>query len=179
MLADWVRVAVDSAGGAHLTWHGTAETRIYGNDMAYYAYQPPQGAWQQPVTLLAPDPTRGDTSSYAPALTVEGERAFATVFYGVGDGTHWGFDVDLVTLSKGAILGPPLPVSRFVRRANADKTPEFALSSRFPAAAATPYRDGNGRAWLPILETYIPIGVPDTPKLIVLHRVDVTSATRR
>ncbi|MBS0640751.1 MAG: hypothetical protein JSS43_12805, partial [Proteobacteria bacterium] len=47
VLADWVRVAVDSAGGAHLTWHGTAESRIYSNDIAYYAYQPPQGAWQE------------------------------------------------------------------------------------------------------------------------------------
>lgn len=177
VLADWARVSVDRARGIHLAWHGTAVSHIYGNDQAYYAWRPAGGEWRQPVPLVPPDAGRGIKFSFAPSLTLDGERALATVFYDVFNGGQWaGFDAVLKPLSDGVPRGAPLPVSQFVRASIDRKTPEFALSARFPAAAPAVFRGSDGRIWLDILETLIPMGVPDLPKLIVWHRLDVSGA---
>ena len=180
ILADWVRVGVDRFRGLHLTWHGTATSHLYANDHAYYAYKPSGSGWRQPVTLFPPNPGLGIKFSFAPSLTVDGERAFATVFYDVFAGERWGgFDAVAVPLYDGAPVGAPLPVSQFVRGAIDKKTPEFALSTRFPAAAPSLYRGADGRTWLDLLETLVPMGVPDAAKLIVWHRVDVGAVAKR
>jgi hypothetical protein len=173
-LADWVRVGSDSAGGLHLLWHGTGISHIYGNDQAYYAYRAPKGPWHEPISLIHRDDARGVKFSFAPSLTLDGEEAVATVFYDVYDGERWaGFDADLVPFLRGAAHGAPVPLTHFVRASITDKKPAMALSSRFPSASLTPYR-ADGHVWLDELETFIPMGVPDSPKLIVYHRVDVT-----
>jgi hypothetical protein len=178
-LADWVRVGVDRAFGIHLVWHGTAASHIYGNDRAYYAYQPSGADWRQPVPLFLPDAARGIKFSFAPSLTLDGERALATVFYDVYTGDHWaGFDAVLVSLWDGVASGTPMPVSRFVQEAIDRKTPEFALSARFPAAAPGVFRTRDGRTWLDLLETLVTTGVPDSPKLIVWHRLDVSGSVQ-
>jgi hypothetical protein len=180
VLADWARVGVDHARGIHLLWHGTAASHIYGNDQANYAYRPSGGDWRQPVPLFPPDPVRGVRFSFAPSLTLDGEHAFATVFYDVYAGERWaGFDAVLVPLWDGVASGSPLPVSQFVRASIDRKTPEFALSTRFPAAAPKVFRGPDGRTWLDVLETLIPMAVPDSPKLIVWHRIDVSAVVRR
>ena len=125
--------------------------------------------------LIAPDPARGVKFSFAPSLTLDGDRVFATVFYDVFDGQRWaGFDADVVPLKQGALAGAPIPASGFVRRSIADHMPEFALSSRFPASTPAAYRDGTGHGWLMLLQTFVPMGVPDSAKLLVLHPVDIT-----
>ena len=179
VLADWARVSVDRARGIHLTWHGTAASHIYGNDQANYAWRPAGGDWRQPVPLFPPDAARGIKFSFAPSLTLDGERALATVFYDVFNGERWaGFDAVLVPLWDGIPSGAPLPISQFVRASIERKTPEFALSARFPAAAPTVFRGPDGRTWVDMLETLIPMGVPDSPKLIVWHRLDVSGAMK-
>jgi hypothetical protein len=179
VLADWARVAVDRARGIHLAWHGTAASHIYGNDQANYTYRASGGEWRQPVPLLRPDAARGIEFSFAPSLTLDGERALATVFYNVDNGEKWeGFDAALVPLWDGKPRGEPLPVSQFIRASIDRKTPEFALSTRFPAAAPAVFQGPDGRTWLDILETLIPMGVPDSPKLIVWHRLDVSGVAK-
>jgi hypothetical protein len=174
-LADWVRIGIDGMGGTHLLWHGTAASRIYGNDEAYYSYRPFNGDWVRPFALVPTDPARGIKFSFAPSLAINGEHALAAVFYDVFDGDRWGgFDADLIPLWHGAPSGPALPLSRFVRASIEQKTPEFALSTRFPAVAPGVFHAPDGRAWLDVLETLIPMGVPDSAKLIVYQRIDVT-----
>ena len=77
----------------------------------------------------------------------------------------------------GAASGAVLPLTHFVRASIDQKNPALALSSRFPSAALAPYHAPDGHVWLDVLETFIPMGVPGSPKLIVYQRVDVTSAT--
>ena len=173
-LADWVRIGADSAGGLHLLWHGTGLSHVYGNDQAYYAYRAPKGAWHEPIPLIRRDDAAGVKFSFAPSLTIDGETAIATVFYDIFDGNRWaGFDADLVPFRNGAMRGSPVPLTHFVRASIADRKPEAALSSRFPSAAPAPYRAG-GHVWLDELQTFIPMGVPSSPKLIVYSRADVT-----
>jgi hypothetical protein len=175
ILADWARVAVDRARGIHLVWHGTAASHIYGHDQAYYTWRPAGADWCQPVPLFPPDAAHGIKFSFAPSLTLDGERALATVFYDVFKGEQWaGFDAVLVPLRDGAPNGSPLPISQFVRASIDRKTPEFSLSTRFPAAAPAVIHGRDGRTWVDVLETLIPMGVPDSPKLIVWHRLDVS-----
>lgn len=171
-LADWVRVASDGAGGLHLSWHGTGISHIYGNDQAYYAYRAPRGAWQEPIPLIHQDAARGIKFSFAPSLTLDGEQVVATVFYDIYDGDRWaGFDADLIPFLRGAANGKPVPLTHFVRASIDEKKPAMAFSSRFPSAAISPYRV-EGKVWLDEVETFIPMGVPGSPKLIVYHRVD-------
>ena len=177
-LADWVRVGSDSAGGLHLLWHGTGISRIYGNDQAYYAYREPKGAWQAPIPLIAQDAVRGIAFSFAPSMTLDGEKIVATVFYDIYDGKRWaGFDADLIPFLRGVADGKPVPLTHFVRASIDEKKPAMALSTRFPSAALAPYR-ADGKVWLDAVETFIPMGVPDSPKVIVYHRIDATGLLR-
>ena len=173
-LADWVRVGSDSAGGLHLLWHGTGISHIYGNDQAYYAYRAPKGAWQEPIPLIRQDAGRGIKFSFAPSLTLDGEQAVATVFYDIYDGGRWaGFDADLIPFLRGSANGNPVPLTHFVRASIDERKPAMAFSTRFPAAALAPYR-ADGKVWLDEVQTFIPMGVPGSPKLIVYRRVDAT-----
>jgi hypothetical protein len=177
-LADWVRVGSDSAGGLHLLWHGTGTSHIYGNDQAYYAYREPKGAWMEPIPLIHQDAAAGVKFSFAPSLTLDGEQVVATVFYDIYDGDRWaGFDADLIPFLRGAPSGKPVPLTHFMRASIGEKNAAMALSSRFPSAALAPYRAG-GKVWLDEVETFIPMGVPGSPKLIVYHRVDATGLLR-
>jgi len=173
-LADWVDIAAGPTGAMHLAWHGTALSHIYEHDEAYYAYRPLGGAWQAPSLLLAHAFAAG-VKSFAPSLTIDGDRALVTVFFDVFQGTNWGgFDASVVGFRDGVALGPPLPLVHFVSDSLAHGTPAFALSSRFPAAAPVTYRAPDGTVWLDLLETLVPMGVGDAAKLVVLQRVDVT-----
>jgi hypothetical protein len=174
-LADWVRIGSDTTGGMHLLWHGTGVFRIYGNDQATYSYRPANGTWSEPITLVSRDDTRGIKFSFAPSLALDGDHAIAAVFYDVIDGNRWGgFDADLIPLRHGAFAGEPLPLTHFIRASIDAKNPAFALSNRFPSVAPVPFHAPDGRVWLDVLDTFIPMGVDDSPKLLVYQRVDVT-----
>ena len=177
VLADWARIAVDQAGGMHLTWHGTAVSRIYGNDRAYYAWHGPgaEAGWGAPMPLRDPDPARGYGFSYAPSLALAGDMALPLVFYGrrAGAGDS-GFDVDLLGFRDGVPAVIRQPVTRYMQRAIAHGEPTNGLATRFPAAAPAVYHAPDGRIWLDILETLVPTDLPDAMKLVVYQRIDLT-----
>lgn len=174
VLADWVRVAEDRAGGMHATWHGTAVSRIFANDAAYYAFRPKDGGWRELVSLHAPNRRRGDGWSYAPGLALDGVVALPLVFHNrLSGGQDRGFDAELGLYRDGRMLAPPLPVTHFARDAILAGEPASALSAWFPGPAPTPSRDANGRVWLDVLMTLVPAGVT-APGLTVWQRLDIT-----
>ena len=179
-LVDWIRVAPDGKGGLHAVWHGTAASRIYGNDSSYYAWRNAAGAWQSPVLLVPQDTARGVKFSFAPSLAVGPKGAVAVSFYDiVGQAQWYGFDSTALMLDGGRTIGAPVPVSQSVAGAVASGHPELALSTRFPAVAPTIRRSADGHAWLDVLETLIPAYPGSNGKLIVYHRVDVTASLPR
>ena len=175
VLADWVRVMADRAGGLHVTWHGTAVSRIYANDRAYYAWRSADGAWRAPVSLRDADPEHGFGWSYAPALIMDGDRALTLVFHNMVVGRQQrGFDVDLGLFRDGRSLTPALPVTRFARDSIVTGQPQNALSSWFPGADPTVERGGDGRVWADMLLSLAPTG-SSGPSLIVLDRLELTA----
>jgi hypothetical protein len=175
VLADWVRLAIDQSGAMHLTWHGTAVSRVYGNDRAYYASLESGSGWTAPIPLRDPITLLGLGSSYAPSLSLDGTVGLPLVFYEMNAAAGApGFDADLLIVQHGKAVGPRLPVARFMRRAILTGEPSSALGARFPAAAPTTYHTPNGRIWLDVLDTFVPTDVPDAAKLIVYQRLDLT-----
>jgi hypothetical protein len=173
VLCDWVRVREDRTGGIHVTWHGTAVSRIYGNDRAYYAWRSPEGEWHAPVTLWEADPKRGYGWSYAPGLILDGDRALTLDFHRVYVGhDERGFDSEFELFRDGKSLAPPLPVTRFAEQSVITGKPENALSAWFPGAAPSLVRDG-GRVWADVLVSLAPTGVK-APSLIVWIRPELT-----
>ena len=178
VLADWVRIASDSTGALHLTWHGTRISRKFGNDDAYYAWRKPGGSWQTPIQLVPQDPTHGVLFSYAPSLALDGDRALALTFYNVLSNSDWvGFDTALATLRNGRMETPLRPVTQFVRAAIDARQPQLALSSRFPAAAPTVWRTWDGHTWLDVLELFKSPLEPDA-NLVVYQRLNLANGPR-
>jgi hypothetical protein len=181
VLADWVRLLVDDAGNIHITWHGTALSRIYGDDSAFYIQRAAEGAgwsaaWDAPQHLVPPDPAHGVKYSFAPSLALGRGIAVPVAFYEVYDGSRCGgFDALARMARQGTVEGPPLPVTRYIRASIDQHRPEMALSAQFPAAGPRLVYAPDGRIWLDVLETLIPIGVPTPTKLIAFQRVDVTA----
>ena len=180
-LADWVRIVTDDNDNINLTWHGTAISRVFAHDQSYYALRRATStggwadAWDPPIRLQPLDPDQGIGFSYAPALAADDEVAVPVTFYDVGD---QGFDAVARIVTQGQLEGPPIPVADWMQKAIAAKTPEAALSARFPAAAQRLFHAPDGRIWLDLLETLTPVHVSGAPKLVVYHRVDVTDAIR-
>lgn len=178
-LEDWVRIGTDAAGGQHLVWHGDGISHVYGQDQSFYAYRAPRGDWGKPVPLVRRDEAHGVKFSFAPSLTLDGEQALATVFYDIYDGARWaGFDSDIYPFKGGAATGAPLPLTHFVRASIEQNRPAQALSTRFPAAAPAVFRAPDGHAYLDVLETFIPMGVPGALKIVAYQRVDVTNLVK-
>jgi hypothetical protein len=174
VLTDWVRVLEDRAGAIHVTWHGTAVSRIFGNDRAYYAWRAPDGTWRAPIPLRDPDPDRGIGWSYAPSLTLDEDRALALSFYAMHVGRQdRGYDSDLRLFRDGRSLVPALPVTRFAEDSIVTGEPENALSAWFPGAAPSLFRGPDGKVWADILVALVPTGVA-APALIVWERLDLT-----
>jgi hypothetical protein len=174
VLCDWVRVLEDKDGGIHMTWHGTAISRIYGNDRGYYAWRSPDGVWRSPVSLREPDPRRGYGWSYAPGLTLDRDRALTLTFHDVRAGKREaGFDSDLDLLQGGRPVLPRLPVTRFAENSIVSGQPENALSAWFPGAAPDLVRGADGRIWADILLSLAPVSIPANT-LIVWYRLDLT-----
>ena len=174
VLSDWVRVLEDRTGGMHATWHGTAVSRIYGNDRGYYAWRPPGGDWQAPVSLREPDLSRGSGWSYAPGLTLDGDRALPLVFHSTRVGQREvGFDSELGSFRAGRRTALPLPVTRFAHASLLTGKPANALSTWFPGAASALTRTADGRVWIDVLMTLVPTGIA-APGLVVWRRMDVT-----
>ena len=181
VLADSVRIMADDQRNLHVTWHGTAKDRIYGNDYAYYAFRAADGAggwrdtWEAPQMLVPADPARGIKHSFAPSLAVDGDLAVALAFYDVFDGKRWaGFDSVARIVRHGRLDGPPIPVAQWVRGSIDAHRPEAALATRFPAIAPRLYHAADRRVWLDVLQTLIPMGFPEAPNLIVYQRVDLS-----
>jgi hypothetical protein len=174
VLCDWVRVLEDRDGGIHVTWHGTAVSRIYGNDRAYYAWRSPEGEWHAPISLRDPDPSRGYGWSYAPGLILDGDRALTLAFHVMQAGWHEpGFDSDLRLFLDGRSMADALPVTRFAENSVVSGQPENALSSWFPGAAPSVVRTADGRVWADVLVSLSPTGIP-APAVIVWDRVELT-----
>lgn len=181
VLADWIRIAVDPSGNLHAAWHGTANTRIYGNDEPFYirreaagpgAWQP---GWQAPLSIYKTDRAKGERFAYAPSLSFDGETAVGVTFYEVRDrGRTVGFDSLARVIRRGAIDGAPIPLTRLVATAVAAGRPEQALGTWFPATAPRIHRDPNGRAWLDVLHAFEPDGSAAAPILIAYQRIDLT-----
>jgi hypothetical protein len=181
VLADWARLLVGEDGSLHLTWHGTAVSRIYANDRAYYARREANGpaawrdGWETPLLLRPPDAAAGIKFSFAPSIALDKGLAMPLVFYDVYDGDRWaGFDAAARLIRFGKLEGKPLPVAGWVRASIDEHQPDAALSARFPAAAPSLFHAPEGHIWLDVLETLIPVGIADAPKLIAYQRVDVT-----
>ena len=178
VLSDWVRVLEDRTGGMHATWHGTAVSRIYGNDRAYYAWRPPGGAWRPPISLREPEPRNGFGWSYAPGLTLDADKAMPLVFFAMQSGWRLsGFDADLGLFRDGMRIAPALPVTRFAREAIVSGEMTQAFATWFPTAAPSLVRSPDGRIWIDILMTLAPSGAPSgvaAPAVIVWRRLDVT-----
>jgi hypothetical protein len=174
VLTDWIRVLEDRTGGMHVTWHGTAVSRIYANDRAYYAWRPPGEAWRTPVTISEPQPALGLGWSYAPALTLDGDRALTLMFQDLHAGlSDRGFDAELDLFRDGRLIARALPVTRFARDSIAGGEPARALSTWFPGAASSLVRGADGRIWADILMTLSPTGV-EASALVVWQRLDLT-----
>ena len=174
VLADWARIAADRQGGLHIAWHGTALSRVFAHDTAFYAWKKPGGTWSAPVPLMLPDARRGIRYSFAPSLALDGDRAFATVFYDIYNGADWlGFDSSLVSLKGGRMDAPPRPMTQFVHGAIAAHSPTTALGARFPAAAPTVFHAPGGRVWLDVLELMQSPFPPGGPNLVVYQRLDL------
>ncbi len=175
-IAAWTRVLVDEQGAEHLTWHGTAVSRVFGQDQGWYAYRPTPEAVVKPIALAPRDPEHGINYSFAPGLTLDGDRALALVFFDVMDGSDWrGLDSRLLEFRNGAPTGKSLTVTDFMRRSIDAKRPQDGLSVRFPSPAPTLRRTADGHAWLDVVETLIPRGVENAPMLIVYQRIDLTA----
>ena len=180
-LADWVRIVADEDDNLHLTWHGTAISRRFANDQSYYSLRRAAGtgrwadAWEPPILLQASDPAQGIGFAYAPTLAVDSGVAVPVTFYDVGG---QGFDAVARIVRRGALEAPPIVVADWIRKSIDAKTPETALSARFPSAAQRLFHAPDGRVWLDLLETLIPANIKGAPKLIVYHPIDVTDAIR-
>ena len=175
VLADWTHLAADAQGGLHLAWHGTALSRTFAHDTAFYAWKKAGGTWSVPVAMMPPDPALGIRFSYAPSLTLEGDRALALVFFDVvSGGQERGFDASLHPLRNGRAAGPPLTLNRFVRDAVAAGHTEMAMGPRFPVSAPALFHAPDGKVWLDVLKTLQSPFQPGGPNLVVYQRVDVT-----
>ena len=173
VLTDWVRLLEDTDGGMHATWHGTSVSRIYANDRAYYAYRPPGGTWQPPVSLREPDLSHGFGWSYAPGLILDGDRALPLVFHSMRAGQREvGFDSELGLFRGGRLIAPPLMISRFARDSLLTGEPAHALATWFPGAAPDLVRGSDGRVRADVLMTLI--GPGGGPGIVAWRRVDVT-----
>ena len=180
MLADWTRIAADHEGGLHIAWHGTTVSHAFSHDSAFYAWKKPGGAWSAPVSLMPPDASRGIKYSFAPSLSLDGDHAFAMVFYDVYNGADWiGFDSSLVTLRGGAMTGAPMPASQLAHDAIAGGRPKSAIGPRFPGVAPAPWHAANGQIWLDAVETMQSPFEPGGSNLIVYQRLDVGPLLRR
>jgi hypothetical protein len=174
VLADWVRIAADEQGGLHVVWHGTATSRRYGKDAAFYSWRSRDGSWQLPIRLINEDPTRGNLSSFAPALSLDGEHALPLTFYDVYSGPKWaGFDSGFAVIRRGAIEAPFVPVTQFVRTGVEGRKLEAALSNRFPSPAPVVWHGPDGRLWLDVLERLKVESEPGA-HLIVYQRLELT-----
>jgi hypothetical protein len=181
VLAAWVRILADDDDNLHFSWHGTGETRIYGNDHAYYMrlrangrgiLPAPAGA---PVSLVPHSTAKSRPFSFVPSLALDGKTAVAVAFYDVFKGSDFvGFDA-LARVIRGGIADPePIAITEFARKSIDQGKPEAALSTRFAVAAPQLYRDPQDRIWLDLLETLVP--AETNPKLVVYQRVNLTSA---
>jgi hypothetical protein len=187
VLADWVRLIVDRDGTLHIGWHGTAVSRIYGNDQAYYARRAPaapgrwQPLWGAPQALHRLDPGAGEKFSFAPSLAAEGNRSVAVTFYDVYDGETWlGFDSAALLAEDGIVAPPRIPLLETARMARTGGPREGILRTWFPAAAPTLQHTPDGDVWLDVLTACeLASGTPEMPDLIVYQRVDLSRATRQ
>ena len=179
VLADWARIAADRQGGLHIAWHGTALSRAFAHDTAFYAWKKPGGPWSAPVPLMLPDPKRGASNIlFAPSLALDGDRAFATpwLYHDIYQGTDWlGFDSSVAALRNGRMEGTPAPMTQFVHAA---ASPPSIHADRRWARAFPPQLRGRlarpgGRTWLDVLELMQSPFPPGTPNLVVYQRVDL------
>jgi len=180
ILADWASVAVDESGAVYVGWHGTAATRIYGNDEAHVIRKPAGGAWQK-AQKLAPIDRAGDRYfSYAPSLmTVAPGLAIAVTFYEVTPEYAEVFDPAWRALRNGVVDGALTALPRLAGPAIAAGRRDEAIGQWFPVVARRPLRGPDGRAWLGALATAATPNAHGSAYLVVFLRADVSELARR
>lgn len=179
MLSDWADIAVDRRHNIHLVWHGTVNTRIYGNDEAYYSSRSmvPEGtwgAWSEPQPLRPIDAPKGEFFSFAPSLSLDetGTLAVAVVFFDTTRGGHM-LDVDARLIRNRKVEGAPIPLSRLARLPETDGKSQ-RMSSWFPVANPRIFRRAAGDMWLDVLSTAVPPEHHKSPSYVIYQRFDLT-----
>lgn len=180
VLVDWSDVAVDANGAIHIVWHGSANTRLFGSDEAFYVRRPATapgswGAWGGVQALHPIERARRQYFSFAPSLCVDPatDTALAVVFFDVTDADQR-FDVDARVVRGGVVEGAPIALSRLAVAAVEAGRTEDAPSVWFPSAAPRLYRDARSRAWLDVLGTLVTPQRHASPHYVVYMRHDVT-----
>jgi hypothetical protein len=182
LLVDFADVAVDGRGNIHLAWHGSANTRAYSYDEAFYMQRAPTGPdrwgpWTsiQPLHPLAP--AQGDHFSFAPSLSVDepSGAVLAALFVDTVPAVGKRFDAVARVLRDGRLDGPPIRLTRAARDAVGSGHPERAWSTWFPVAAPRVFRSADGRAWLDVLETVVTTPDAQAAHYVVYQRLDVTA----
>jgi hypothetical protein len=183
VLAAWVQLRIDEADSLHVVWHGTAATRIYGNDEAYYSWRRAAGPgswearWAKPQPLVPMQPKDGISFSFAPSLALDGETVLATAFYDINDGGRWrGLDALARVIRRGVFDEATIAVSPLVRASIEANRPDAALSAIFVVTAPRLFHAPDGRVWLDVIETLVPLAVDGAPRLVVYRPVEVTRA---
>ncbi|MGE0743636.1 MAG: hypothetical protein AB7K86_00250 [Rhodospirillales bacterium] len=180
ILADWANIAVDESGAVYVGWHGTAATRIYGNDEAHVIRKPPGGGWQKAQKLAPIDRAGGRYFSYAPSvMTVAPGLAVAVTFYEVTPEYAEVFDPAWRVLRDGIADGPLMALPRLAGPAIAAGRRDEAIGQWFPVVSRRPLRAADGRAWLGALATAATPNAHDSAYLVVFLRADVSDLARR
>jgi hypothetical protein len=178
MLSDWADIAADKRGNLHVVWHGTVNTRIYGNDEAYYssrsiAVAGGWGSWSEPQPLRPVDAAKNEFFSFAPSLSLDdaGNLAVAVVFFDTTRGHHV-LDVDARLIRNGKVEGAPIVLSRLARLPGAGAKSQ-GLSSWFPVANPRLFRRAAGDIWLDVLSTVVPPEHHKSPTYVIYQRVEL------
>jgi hypothetical protein len=184
VLSDFIDIAVDAGGHLHVAWHGSANTRSYGHDEAFYLRRAATGPgtwgpWGTPQALHPIDPAKNEFYSYAPSLSMD-ERSgvvLAAVFFNVGPKYGGPFDAAVRILRNGVLEGPVIPLTRTASDGAMTGQGRTAWSTWFTVTGPRVVHDGAGRAWLDSLQTVV-TDWQGTTHFVIYQRLDVTSWVR-
>ncbi|MBL8701895.1 MAG: hypothetical protein JNK67_26165 [Alphaproteobacteria bacterium] len=150
ILADFPTLRVDRRDGLHVAWHGTANTRAFGKDEAFYRHRPAEagswGAWQ-PIQALWPNAPDVSQAAFAPSLSLDPatDSAVAVTFFVNARGA---WETGARLLRDGALHGDRIFLSR--KRAEGAVMPTEIW---FASAAPIVHRPTSGGAWLEMVQT--------------------------
>lgn len=174
VLADWIDIDVDASDNIHIAWHGSINTHIFGNDESFYVRKPATGPgtwvadWEQWVELHPQNPPLNHYFSWCPTLCTDAlsDLAVCILFYNTQavDGTDALYQSAFRAVRGGVLEGASVDLSL---AASAD------MSTWFSSTGHNVYKHPNGRAWLDVLQTEVPLS-KQSPYIVTLQRHEVT-----